>query len=154
MPVETGVRLRVRVGGAGTPLLLLHGNPQTHVMGHRVAPALAERFTVVCPDLRGYGLASKPPASADHAAYAKRAMATDMVALMRGLGHTRFHLAGHDRGGRVAHRLCLDHPDAVLKVALLDIIPTLEHFARTNMDFAMGYHHWFSSPSPAPIRRR
>jgi len=148
--VETGMRLRVRVGGSGPPLLLLHGNPQTHVMWHRVAPALAGRFTVVCPDLRGYGLSAKPPASADHAAHAKRAMAADMVALMRGLGHARFLLAGHDRGGRVAHRLALDHPDAVEKLALLDIIPTLEHFERTDMAFAMGYHHWFFLAQPAP----
>lgn len=149
--VETGVTLRVRSGGSGPPLLMLHGNPQTHVMWHRVAPALARRFTVICPDLRGYGASSKPPASADHAAYAKRAMAADMVALMRHLGHGRFLLAGHDRGGRVAHRLCLDHPGAVEKVMLLDIIPTLEHFERTDMAFAMGYYHWFFLAQPSPF---
>jgi len=126
--LETGVTLRVRIGGSGAPLLLLHGNPQTHWMWHRVAPALAQRFTVVCPDLRGCGLSSKPPAAPDHSAHSKRAMAADMVALMRCLGHARFRVAGHDRGARVAHRLCLDHPDAVEQVALLDIIPTLEHF--------------------------
>jgi haloacetate dehalogenase len=151
VPVETGVTLRVRTGGSGPPLLLLHGNPQTHWMWHRVAPALARRFRIVCPDLRGYGFSSKPPASADHAAHSKRAMAADMVALMRTLGHARFLLAGHDRGARVSHRLCLDHPEAVEKVALLDIIPTLEHFERADMAFAMGYHHWFFLARPAPI---
>lgn len=154
MPVETGVTLRLRRGGAGPPLLLLHGNPQTHWMWHKVAPDLARRFTVVCPDLRGYGFSSKPSPAADHAAHSKRAMAADMVALMRALGHARFLLAGHDRGARVAHRLCLDHPDVVERVALLDIIPTMEHFERADMDFAIGYHHWFflAQPSPYPER--
>jgi haloacetate dehalogenase len=151
VPVATGVTLRVRRGGAGPPLLLLHGNPQTHWMWHRVAPALARRFSVVCPDLRGYGFSAKPPAAPDHAAHSKRAMAADMAALMRGLGHHRFRVAGHDRGARVAHRLCLDHPDAVEKVALLDIVPTLEHFERADMGFAMGYHHWFFLAQPAPV---
>ncbi len=149
--LETGAALRVRSGGSGPPLLLLHGNPQTHAMWHRVAPALAARYTVICPDLRGYGFSSKPPASADHAAYSKRAMAADMVALMRSLGHARFLLAGHDRGARVSHRLCLDHPEAVEKVALLDIIPTLEHLERTDMAFAMGYYHWFFLAQPSPL---
>jgi haloacetate dehalogenase len=146
------VTLRVRIDDSGRPLLLLHGNPQTHCMWHRVAPALAQRFTVVCPDLRGYGLSSKPPAAPDHSAHSKRAMAADMVALMRCLGHARFRVAGHDRGARVAHRLRLDHPDAVEQVALLDIIPTLEHFERTDMAFALGYQHWFflTQPSPYP----
>jgi haloacetate dehalogenase len=152
--VATGVTLRLSQGGSGPPLLLLHGNPQTHMMWHKVAPALAERFTVICPDLRGYGFSSKPPISADHAAYAKRAMAADMVALMRHLGHGRFMIGAHDRGARVAHRLCLDHPEMVERVALLDIIPTIEHFERTDMAFAMGYYHWFFLAQPHPVPER
>lgn len=143
--------IRLRHGGRGAPLLLLHGNPQTHAMWHRVAPALAERFTLVCPDLRGYGGSFKPPATADHAPYAKREMAKDMVELMRHLGHERFFLAGHDRGGRVAHRLALDHPERVRRLAVLDIVPTIEHFERTDMDFAMGYYHWFWFAQPHPF---
>ncbi|MDA0652244.1 MAG: alpha/beta hydrolase, partial [Proteobacteria bacterium] len=117
--------MRVRRGGTGPPLLLLHGNPQTHAMWNAVAPALADRFTIVCPDLRGYGFSHKPDASADHAPYAKRAMARDMVELMDRLGHRRFFLAGHDRGARVSHRLALDYPDRVRRLALLDIVPTI-----------------------------
>jgi haloacetate dehalogenase len=150
LPVEAG-ELRFRLGGAGPPLLLLHGNPQTHAMWHAVAPALARRFTVVCADLRGYGGSHKPAASSDHAAYAKREMARDMVQLMQRLGHGSFHLAGHDRGGRVAQRLALDHPERVRKLAVLDIVPTLEHFERTNMASAMGYYHWFWLAQPHPF---
>lgn len=146
-----GGNLRVRHGGKGPALLLLHGNPQTHVMWHRVAPKLAERFTVVCPDLRGYGQSFKPEASADHAPYAKRAMALDGVELMARFGHQDFLLAGHDRGGRVAHRLALDFPDKVRKLAVLDIVPTIEHFERTDMAFAMGYYHWFWLAQPHPF---
>lgn len=138
-----GQRLRLRHGGKGPPLLLLHGNPQTHLMWHRLAPALAQRFTVICPDLRGYGFSGKPPVSDDHAAYSKRAMAADMLGLMRGLGHARFQVLAHDRGARVAHRLALDAPEAVHRLAVLDIVPTLEHFERTDMAFALGYYHWF-----------
>lgn len=149
-----GQRIRLRRGGAGPPLLLLHGNPETHLMWHRVAPALAARFTVVAPDLRGYGFSSKPPPSADHAPYAKRAMAQDMVALMADLGFPRFDVVAHDRGARVAHRLALDHPAAVARLCVMDIIPTLEHFERADMDFAMGYYHWFwlAQPHPRPER--
>jgi len=121
----------------------LHGYPQTHAMWHKVAPALAHRFTVVCADLRGYGDSSKPDSDATHAAYSKRAMAADMVELMRDLGHARFFLAGHDRGGRVSHRLCLDHPQAVLRAAVLDISPTRTMFAQTDQAFATAYYHWF-----------
>jgi len=143
-----GQLLRVRHGGEGPPLLLLHGNPQTHVMWHAVAPTLAQRFRVICPDLPGYGLSSKPPPSADHAAYGKRAMAADVAALMRDLGHDRFAVVSHDRGARVAHRLALDFPDAVERLCVMDIVPTIEHFERADMDFAMGYHHWFFLAQP------
>ena len=131
------------VGGAGPPLLMLHGYPQTHAMWHRVAPALAREFTVVCPDLRGYGDSAKPVSDATHAAYSKRTMAQDMVEVMRALGFSRFRLAGHDRGGRVAHRLCVDHPDAVERVAVLDISPTRTMFQGTSQAFATAYYHWF-----------
>ncbi len=143
--------LRLRRAGSGPPLLLLHGNPQTHAMWHLVAPELAVRFTVICPDLRGYGFSHKAPASADHAAYAKREMARDMVELMQGLGFETFFLAGHDRGARVAHRLALDHPAVVRKLALLDIIPTIEHFERADMRFGLGYYHWFWFAQPHPF---
>jgi len=149
-----GQRLRLRRGGNGPPLLLLHGNPQTHLMWHRVAPALAARFTVVAPDLRGYGFSSKPPVSPDHAPYSKREMARDMVALMQDLGFPRFAVVAHDRGARVAHRMALDHPDAIGRLCVMDIIPTLEHFERADMAFAMGYYHWFwlAQPHPRPER--
>jgi len=142
IPVPGG-QIRLRHGGSGPPLLLLHGNPQTHAMWHLVAPTLAQRFTVVCPDLRGYGFSHKPPATEDHLAYSKREMARDIAAVMAHLGHHRFLLVGHDRGARVSHRLALDYPDQVEKLAVLDIIPTLEHFERANMEFALGYYHWF-----------
>ena len=135
--------LRLRLGGAGPPLLLLHGNPQSHAMWHAVAPALARRFTVVCPDLRGYGGSHKPGATPDHAPYAKTRMAQDMAELMTGLGHERFQVGAHDRGARVAHRLALDNPERVERLAVMDIVPTLEHFERTDMSFALGYYHWF-----------
>jgi haloacetate dehalogenase len=152
--IANGQELRLRRGGHGPPLLLLHGNPQTHVMWHKVAPALARRFTIVAPDLRGYGFSSSPPPSADHADHAKRAMAQDMVALMAGLGFDRFSIVSHDRGARVAHRLALDHPHAVEKLCVMDIIPTLAHFERTDMAFALGYYHWFwlAQPHPRPER--
>lgn len=143
--------IRLRRGGSGPPLLLLHGNPQTHVMWHAVAPRLAERFSVVCPDLRGYGGSLKPPATPDHAPYAKRAMAGDMVRLMQHLGHDAFLVAGHDRGARVAHRLALDHPARVRKLAVLDIVPTIEHFERADMAFGLGYYHWFWFAQPHPF---
>lgn len=146
-----GGSIRLRRGGSGPPLLLLHGNPQTHVMWHAVAPELARRFTVVCPDLRGYGGSFKPPATLDHAPYAKTEMARDLVHVMRHLGHERFLVAGHDRGARVAHRLALDHPERVQKLAVLDIIPTIEHFERADMAFALGYYHWFWFAQPHPF---
>ena len=130
-------------GGSGPPLLLMHGYPQTHVMWHKLAPALAERFTVVATDLRGYGDSAKPPGGDDHAGYSKRAMAADQVAVMRALGFERFHVAGHDRGGRVGHRMALDHADAVTKLAVLDIVPTHKLFATTDKALATAYYHWF-----------
>jgi haloacetate dehalogenase len=143
--------IRVRRGGSGPPLLLLHGNPQTHAMWHAVAPELARSFTVICPDLRGYGGSLKPPAAPDHAPYAKTAMAGDMVQLMEHFGHRRFCIGSHDRGARVAHRLALDCPDRVEKLAVLDIVPTIEHFERTDMAFALGYYHWFWFAQPHPF---
>src|SRR5687768_16221377 len=128
--------LRVRHGGSGPPLLLLHGHPRTHVTWHRVAPLLAGEFTVVCPDLRGYGESSKPPTTEDHEPYSKRAMARDCVALMRALGHPRFAVAGHDRGAYVAQRLALDHPDAVTGLAALDAVPIGDALARCDARFA------------------
>jgi haloacetate dehalogenase len=143
--------IRLRRGGSGPPLLLLHGNPQTHAMWHRVAPKLAERFEVVCPDLRGYGGSFKPPASSDHAAYAKAAMARDAVEVMEHFGHRRFFLAGHDRGARVAHRLTLDHGERVERLAVLDIVPTIEHLERADMAFGLSYYHWFWFAQPHPF---
>ena len=142
---------RLRRGGSGPALLMLHGMPQTHLIWHHLAPALAAQFTVICPDLTGYGESYKPGASADHAPYAKRAMARDMADLMAHLGLPRFALVGHDRGARVSHRLALDYPQRVERLALLDIIPTLEHFERTDMAFAMGYYHWFFLAQPHPL---
>ena len=144
-------RLRLRHGGKGPPLLLLHGNPQTHAMWHKVAPVLADRFTVYCPDLRGYGGSFKPGPTPDHAPYAKTEMARDMVTLMEHFGHRRFRLGSHDRGARVAHRLALDFPDRVEKLAVLDIVPTIEHFERADMSFALGYYHWFWFAQPHPF---
>ena len=131
------------VGGAGPPVLLLHGYPQTHVMWHRVAPGLAERHTVVLADLRGYGDSSRPASTPDHASYSKRAMADDQVGLMHALGFDRYAVVGHDRGARVAHRLCLDHPETVSRVAFLDIVPTRHVFAHVDRDLAQAYYHWF-----------
>jgi haloacetate dehalogenase len=135
--------LRVRHGGSGPPVLLLHGHPRTHATWNRVAPLLARSHTVVCPDLRGYGESSKPPTTADHAPYAKRAMAADCLALMRALGHERFTVAGHDRGAYVALRTALDHPAAVSALAVLDAVPIGEALARCDAHFAASWWHWF-----------
>lgn len=140
-----------RIGGEGPPLLLLHGHPQTHVIWHRLAEPLARQYTVVATDLRGYGDSSKPPGEADHANYSKRAMAADQVAVMRELGFSRFLLCGHDRGGRVAHRLVMDHPEAVDKLMLLDIAPTLAMYEKTDRTFATAYFHWFFLIQPSPL---
>ena len=130
-------------GGQGLPVLLLHGYPQTHAMWHRVAPKLAEDFTVVAVDLRGYGDSSKPFGSEDHATYSKRAMAADGVEVMQSLGFPSFAVVGHDRGGRVGHRIALDHPDRVTKLAVLDIVPTRHVYSTVSKDLATDYYHWF-----------
>jgi len=150
MPVRDGA-LRLRHGGSGPPLLLLHGNPQTHAMWHAIAPDLARTHTVICPDLRGYGGSFKPAPTADHGPYAKSSMARDMAELMTALGHDRFGVISHDRGARVAHRLAIDNPDRVERLAVMDIVPTIEHFERTDMAFALGYYHWFWFAQPHPF---
>jgi haloacetate dehalogenase len=154
------VELFARTGGdrSKPPLLLLHGYPQTHVMWHRVARSLAADFALVIPDLRGYGDSTKPQPAAtpelDHAQHSKRAMAADLAALMRSLGHERFAVVGHDRGGRVAHRLALDHPERVARLVVIDIAPTLDMYEATDMRFASWYYHWFFLIQPAPLPER
>lgn len=138
-----GVTVHARTAGDGPPLLLLHGFPQSHVMWHPIAPALAARHTVVAADLRGYGDSDRPPAGEDHAGYSFRAMAADQVGLMRALGHERFAVVGHDRGARVTHRMALDHPDAVTRAAVLDILPTLHLYDHVDQAWATAYYHWF-----------
>jgi haloacetate dehalogenase len=141
-------------GGSGAPLLLLHGYPQTHVIWHRVAPRLAERFTVVAPDLRGYGDSGKPPSAPDHSPYSKRVMAAEQVALMAALGFDRFAVAGHDRGGRVAYRMAIDHPERVTKLATLDMVPTSATFDAVDKAMAMATWHWFFLAQPYDLPER
>ena len=152
--VEPGVVIHARSGGSGPPVLLLHGHPQTQAMWHHVAVPLAGRFTVVLADLRGYGESGRPPAGADSAAYSKRRMAQDQIALMQQLGFARFQVGAHDRGARVAHRLALDHPQAVQRLLLLDIAPTLAMYEGTTEAFARAYWHWFFLIQPAPLPER
>lgn len=147
----SGATIRVLTKGDGPPLLLLHGHPETHVTWHKVAPALAAQYSVVVPDLRGYGDSSKPSSVGDHSIYSFRAMAQDQVEVMQQLGHRQFLVAGHDRGARVAHRLCLDHPEAVKKVVTMDIAPTLTMYDQTNKEFATRYVWWFLQIQPAPM---
>jgi len=156
LQVETELTITINaiVGGSGPPLLLLHGHPQTHAIWHRVAPRLAEHFTVVACDLRGYGESSKPQGAPDHANYSKRAMAADMLTVMQSLGFATFRVLAHDRGARVAHRLALDHPQAVERMALLDIAPTLAMYEQTSDAFARAYWHWFFLIQPAPLPER
>ena len=149
-----GADIRLRIGGNGPPLLLLHGFPQTHAMWHAVAPALAAHYSLVIPDLRGYGESAKPTTTDDHLPYSKRAMAIDMVDVMTALGHDRFFVAGHDRGARVTHRLCVDHPARVRKACVMDIVPTHHIFTNTDQRLATAYYHWFFLIQPDGLPER
>lgn len=146
-----GVRIHAVKGGRGPALLLLHGHPQTHAIWHKVAPTLARHFTVIAADLRGYGDSGKPQGADDHSNYSKRRMALDQVELMRRHGHASFALIGHDRGGRVAARMAIDHPDAVTRLVTLDVAPTAAMYEQTSFDFARAYWHWFFLVRPAPF---
>jgi haloacetate dehalogenase len=150
----SGATIHLEWGGRGPAVLLLHGYPETHAMWHKVAPVLARDYTVVCPDLRGYGDSSKPKGLPDHSNYSKRAMALDMVEAMEALGHRAFHLAGHDRGGRVAHRLARDHGTRVKTLTVLDISPTLKMYESTDFNFARAYYHWFMLIQATPMPER
>lgn len=151
-----GTDINFRTAGDGPPLLLIHGYPQTHVMWHKIAPALAECFTVVCPDVRGYGDSGKPASGVDtgHQAYCKSEQAQDLVDVMASLGHDKFYVAGHDRGARVSYRLALDHPTRVLKLAVLDIVPTVEQYERMKVGGAQASFHWYFLAQPAPLPER
>ncbi len=145
------VKINLLKGGKGYPILLLHGYPQTHVMWHKIAPRLAENFTVIVTDLRGYGDSDKPSGTANHNNYSKRVMAQDQIEVMNQLGYEEFYLVGHDRGGRVAHRLTLDYPNKVKKLVLLDIAPTYQMYTTTDQEFATAYYHWFFLIQPFPF---
>jgi len=148
------IRTRHRLTGGRPPLLLLHGNPQTHYIWHAIAPRLAEHFSVVATDLTGYGGSAKPATTPDHAPYSKRAMARVQIAVMRRFGFERFSVAGHDRGGRVGYRMALDHPERVARLAVLDIVPTWEAYKRADMAFGMSYFHWFFMTQPFDLPER
>src|SRR5215471_15687099 len=155
LQIETGgATIHLAKKGDGLPLLLLHGYPQTHLIWHKIAPRLAEEFTVVAPDLRGYGDSSKPEGGPDHSNYSKRAMAQDLVEVMDKLGYEEFFVVGHDRGGRVAHRMALDHPHRVKKLAVLDIAPTYTMYVTTDKAFATAYYHWFFLIQPSDLPER
>jgi len=154
VPTPDGQHIHTLVGGTGPALLLLHGHPQTSAIWHKVAPKLAQHFTLVLADLRGYGDSAKPEGDAEHALYSKRTMAADMLAVMQHLGHPRFTVLAHDRGARVAHRLAADHPAAVQRVVLLDIAPTLAMYEQASNAFARAYWHWFFLIQPAPLPER
>ena len=149
-----GAEINVAIGGSGPPLLLLHGNPLTHVSWHRVAPQLAERFTVVAPDLRGYGDSSKPDGGEDHAAYTFRAMAKDNAQVMSHFGFDAFQVAGHDRGARAAFRLALDFPERVERLASLDIVPTHHVLTHVSLGWGLEAYHWFFMAQKAPFPER
>ena len=146
-----GATINVLKGGKGPPVLLLHGYPQTHVMWHKIAPRLANDFSLVLPDLRGYGDSSNPPDGEDHFGYSKRATAQDQVEVMEQLGFKHFAVVGHDRGGRVAHRMALDHPERVTRLVILDIAPTHKLYHNVSKAFATAYYHWFFLIQPAPV---
>jgi haloacetate dehalogenase len=150
----SGATINLVVGGSGPPLLLVHGYPQTHLMWRKVAPRLAEEFTIVVPDLRGYGDSSKPPGGPDFINYSKRALALDQVEVMQALGFEKFAVAGHDRGARVTHRLLRDHGERITKAALLDIVPTLYRFETIDQKAATGSFHWFFLIQPSPFPER
>jgi len=147
----SGAEINVVRGGDGPPLLLIHGAPQSHVSWHKVAPDFAKDHTIVMPDLRGYGDSSKSPDTPDHANYSKRAMALDMVEVMKHYGFTRFPVVGHDRGGRVGQRLALDHADKVTHLTVLDIVPTYYLYTHVTIEFVQAYYHWFHQLRPAPV---
>ena len=150
-PTDGDITIAYQMSGNGPPLLLLHGFPQSKAIWHLVAPQLSERFTVIASDLRGYGESSKPSGNSDHSNYSKRSMAMDQIELMKHLGFKEFSLLGHDRGGRVSHRLAADFPECVRKLMVLDISPTLAMYEQTSMAFARGYWHWFFLIQKAPI---
>jgi haloacetate dehalogenase len=150
----SGTTIHGRRGGEGPPVLLLHGIPETHLMWHRVAPQLAGRFTVVATDLRGYGDSGTPPSAPDHAPYSMREIALDQVEVMHSLGHSQFDLVGHDRGARCAYRLALDHPDAVTRLAVLDIVPTADTFSQADVDFVRAFWVWLFLSSEEPVPER
>ena len=149
-----GVAINFVEAGSGEPLLLIHGYPQTHSMWHRLAPQLAKHFRVICPDLRGYGDSDKPESTDDHFTYSKKAMAGDMIGLMSKLGHDNYLVAGHDRGGRVTHRMCLDAPDQISRACVMDIVPTHYIFANTDQALATTYYHWFFLIQPDGLPER
>ena len=147
----TDVEINLVHGGSGRSVLLLHGYPQTHVMWHKVAPAFAESFTVVAPDLRGYGDSAKPPSDGDHSVYSKRTTARDQVEVMDELGIERFHVVGHDRGARVGHRMALDYPDRVMSLTSLDVVPSQAAFENMDSDLAFAWFHWHLMRQPSPL---